>query len=548
MPNKTKGGLNRRDFLTTTAATAAALAPTAATAQSADARTWHHSADFVSIGAGVSGLAAAVSALEHGASVIMVDENIDIGGHGMVSGGIVHLGGGHRVQRMHGIEDSAESVYQDWIRPDHPLARYNDRDIVRAFADENAPTFEWLLDNGVEFHTDAMLGPQMASSVPRQVRTRQWPNKDELYTTVESRRGSGLVRQLEKVARDNGAEILLRHRMTSIIRDEPPSSSTRGRVLGIEVEHEGQTLNIRALKGVLIATGGHTNNIEFRRIFDPRLTEEYAVAGDPYSRKSADGEIAAMALGASLWGTHAQTNEAERVLQKPEHIGCQYGYSSLRWPADSPIFDRIRASGLTDIDWANAILVTQDGVRFYDETVDSYDFLAACMAAKDGADKRNGGGPIWAIFDSAAVERQGWDPTPPNVDPDGYFYSAGTIAELARRIENEHQPYPMPAETLEATVARFNAFADAGVDEDFGKPEPLHRIETPPFYAAWATPLIHDSYTGLRTNANSQVVDLQGEVIEGLYAAGESQGGFNQHGLGRSLVFGRIAGRHAAGS
>jgi hypothetical protein len=545
MPKKRQGGLNRRDFLSKTAAAGVATAAVVpGTAQAQEDRTWHHTADFVSIGAGVSGLAAAVSALEHGASVIMVDENIDIGGHGMVSGGIVHLGGGHSVQQQNGVEDSNELVYQDWIRPDHPLARYNDRDIVRAFADENYSTFEWLLENGVQFDTGRMLGPQMASTVPRQVRSLQWPNKDELYTTVPSRAGSGIVRQLEKVARENGAEILLRHRMTSIIRETQRS----GRVLGIEVEHEGETLNIRGTKGVLIATGGHTNNIEFRRIFDARLTEEYAVAGDPYSRKSADGEIAAMALGASLWGTQAQSNEAERVLQKPEHIGCKYGYSSLRWPADSPIFDRIRASGLTDIDWSNAILVTQDGARFYDETVDSYDFLAACMAAKDGADKRNGGGPIWAIFDQAAVERQGWDPTPPNVDPDGFFYSADTIAELARRIENEHQPYPMSAEMLEATVARFNAFADAGVDEDFGKPDPLHKIETPPFYAAWATPLVHDSYTGLRTNANAEVVDLQGEVIEGLYAAGESQGGFNQHGLGRSLVFGRIAGRHAAGS
>jgi succinate dehydrogenase/fumarate reductase flavoprotein subunit len=462
----------------------------------------------------------------------------------MVSGGIVHLGGGHSVQRMHGVRDTNEMVYQDWIRPEHPLARYNDRDLVRAFADENQSTFEWLLENGVAFDTENILGPQMASRVPRQVRTLQWPNKDEIYTTVAGRAGSGLVRQLEKVARENGAEILLQHRMTSIIRE----NSTSGRVLGIEVEHEGHTANIRATKGVLVATGGHCNNIDFRRMFDARLTEEYAVAGDPYSRKSADGEIAAMALGASLWGTGAQTNEAERVLQKPEHIGCQYGYSSLRWPADSPIFEKIRASGLTGVDWANAIMVTQDGVRFYDETVDSYDFLAACMAAKDGADKRNGGGPIWAIFDSAAIERQGWDPTPPTVDPDGYFYSADTIAELAGRIENEHQPYPMPADKLEETVARYNGFADAGWDEDFGKPMPLHKIETPPFYAAWSTPLIHDSYTGLRTNTNSQVVDLQGDVIEGLYASGECQGGFNQHGLGRSLVFGRIAGRHAAGS
>ena len=152
MSKNKNDGLSRRDFLTTTAAgaTAAALVPGTAHAQEAD-RDWHHTADFVSIGAGVSGLAAAVSALEHGASVLMVDENIDIGGHGMVSGGIVHLGGGHSVQQMHGIEDTNEMVYQDLIRPDHPLARYNDRDLVRAFADENYSTFEWLLENGVAF-------------------------------------------------------------------------------------------------------------------------------------------------------------------------------------------------------------------------------------------------------------------------------------------------------------------------------------------------------------------------------------------------------------
>lgn len=543
MSKKRTDALSRRDFLTKTAAvgvTAATLAPAEASAQTE--RRWDHTADFVSIGAGVSGLAAAVSALEHGASVILVDENFDIGGHGMVSGGIVHLGGGHSVQRMHGIEDSADKVYEDWIRPDHPLARYNDRDIVRAFADENASTFEWLIANGVQFHEEEMVGPQMASTVPRQVRTRQWPVKSEIYSSRPSRRGSGLVRALEKKARENGAEILLRHHMTSIIRENP----TSGRVLGITVEHEGRTLNIRALKGVLVATGGHTNNIELRRVFDPRLTEEYRVAGDPYSRASGEGEIAAIALGASLWGTAAQTNEAERVLQKAVHIGCKYGYSSLHWPADSPIFDKIGAEGLTDVDWANAILVTQEGQRFYDETANDYDFLAAAMAWHGDPGKRNGGGPIWAIFDHDAVERQDWNPSPPYVDPNGYFFRADTIGELARRIENEFQPKPMSPAALEATVARYNTFADAGADADFGKFAPLHKIQTPPFYAAWSTPLIHDSYTGLRTNASAQVMDLQGEVIPGLYCAGESQGGFNQHGLGRSVLFGRLAGRHAA--
>jgi len=543
MQKNKKKDLSRRDFLAQSAAVgvgAVALTPGQASAQ--EDREWHRTADFVSIGAGVSGLAAAVSALEHGASVILVDENIDIGGHGMISGGVVHLGGGHSVQRMHGIEDSAELVYEDWIRPEHPLARYNDRDLVRVFADENASTFEWRIEAGVGFLDNEVGGPEQATTVPRQVRTRQWPNKDEIYTSVSTRRGSGLVRGLEKNARENGAEILLRHRMTSIIRETP----TSGRVLGIAVEAEGRTLNIRATKGVLIATGGHSNNVNLRRVFDPRLTEEYAVSGDPYSRKSGDGEIAAMALGASLWGTSAQTNEAERCLRKTAHIGCKYGEAALHWPADSPIFDKVGASGLTGVDWANAIMVTQDGVRFYDETANDYDFIAAAMESRGEPDKRNGGGPIWAIFDSDAVDRQGWDPTPPHVDINGYFFSADTIAELARRIENPHQRKPMPAVALKETVSRYNGFSDAGADADFGKPAPLNRIQTPPFYAAWSTPMIHDSYTGLRTNPSAQVMDLKGELIEGLYCAGECQGGFNQHGLGRSLVFGRIAGRHAA--
>ncbi len=542
MGRKSNDPLSRRAFLATGAAagaTAAALAPGQASAQAP--RRWDSSADFVSIGAGVAGLSSAVSALEHGASVILVDENMDIGGHGMVGGGHVHLGGGHSWQRRHGIQDSADKVFADWTRPDHPTARYNDREIVRAFADENAPTFEWLVANGVDFE-DEMMHLRSASTVPRQVPARQWPNKKEIYTSEPDRGGSGLVRALERKARAGGAQILLRHRMTGIYREGPLG----GRVIGIKVEHQGRVLNIRARKGVLVATGGHSSNVTFRRMFDPRLTEEYAVAGEPYSRQSADGEIAAMAIGASLWGTAAQTNEAERVLQKAVHIGARYGYRSLHWPADSPIFDRVGGSGLTGVNWANAMLVTQHGNRFYDETKSDYDFFAAALAWRGEPDKLNGGGPIWAIFDHDAVLRQKWDPTPPNVDLKGYFFSANTIGELAARINNPFQPRPMPAAALEATVARYNQLAASGVDTDFRKPAPFHRIQAPPFFAAWSTPLIHDTYAGLRTNASAQVMDLRGQIIPGLYCAGESQGGLNQHGVGRSIVFGRIAGRHAA--
>jgi succinate dehydrogenase/fumarate reductase flavoprotein subunit len=104
----------------------------------------------------------------------------------------------------------------------------------------------------------------------------------------------------------------------------------------------------------------------------------------------------------------------------------------------------------------------------------------------------------------------------------------------------------MPARVLQETVTRYNSFVDTGADTDFNKPSPRYKIQTPPFYAAWSTPIIHDSLTGLRTNAKAQVMDVNGQVIPGLYCAGESQGGFAQHGLGRATVFGRIAGREAA--
>jgi succinate dehydrogenase/fumarate reductase flavoprotein subunit len=81
---------------------------------------------------------------------------------------------------------------------------------------------------------------------------------------------------------------------------------------------------------------------------------------------------------------------------------------------------------------------------------------------------------------------------------------------------------------------------------DFGKPTPRSKIQTPPFYAAWATPLVYDTRAGLRINAQGQVMDLQGQVIPGLYCGGESAGGFNQHGLGRCTTQGYIAGQYAA--
>jgi succinate dehydrogenase/fumarate reductase flavoprotein subunit len=502
---------------------------------------WNLSADVVVIGAGAAGLPAAIAACDHGASVIVVEENFDIGGHAMLSGGRVQLGGGHALQRRFGIADSADQVFQDWVRHDRGDSRYSDRDLVRAFADENVATFDFLVENGVQFIENPIHAPD-AATVPRIFVTKEWHIHAEVIAPHRRRNGSGLVRTLAASARRKGAQILLRHEMTGIVREHPRD----GRVLGIVATNGDKALNIEARKGVIIASGGHTGNVNFRRMFDPRLTEEYQQCGLPYSFQGADGELAAMDIGASLWGTALQTAGFGPAITRTRHIGCRWGYTSLVFEPDSPIFHLAKATGLTVSDWQNMIFVNQTGRRFWNEVDLSNEFFAAAMAYNGGGAKLNGGGPIWAIFDADAVTREQWSPKPPHVDPDGYFFSADTIAELAGRIDNPYQGQPMSGIALQETVERYNRFVVAGADPDFGKPAPMHKIEKPPFYAAWATPILHDSLTGLRTNTHAEVIDIRGDVIPGLYCAGESQGGFAQHGLARCIVFGRIAGRHAA--
>jgi hypothetical protein len=281
-----------------------------------------------------------------------------------------------------------------------------------------------------------------------------------------------------------------------------------------------------------------------------------------------------MAIGASLWGLVNQTLENGDNIRTQRVLATKWNY--MTWELEFPLFPLVRATGLAVKDWQNLILVNQVGKRFYDETkgdyphgnvykeVDpytpndyrnnenihyhpsNYNFFNAAVAMNEYSEPPDySAGPIWAIFDSEAVKRNKWNVTPPYVDPDGYFYSANTLAELAAKIKNEFQAKSMKGETLQATVERYNSFVDAGKDADFGKPTPKYKIQTAPFYAAWSTPNVHDTRSGLRINAKCQVMDMNGQGIPGLYCAGESAGGFNQHGLGRCTTQGFIAGKNA---
>lgn len=588
---KKENKLSRRQFLKKTAYAGTAVAVGSlitkgpASAARGSSIKWDREADVVVIGAGAMGLPAAIVAREADARVIVVEANFDIGGHAITSGGNVPLGGGTSAQKKAGIKDSPDLVFQDltdWsiVQPNgFPDYRYNDRDIIRAFADNSAATFEWLAAHGVVFidrPPDNWGGISVGNSVPREMHAAamNWPmvqtgKPADPTVQATTSTGNGLMRPLEAAAKRAGVQILLNHRMRSIYRETPNS----GRVLGIAVDNKGAKLNIRARKAVIIATGGSTGNVNFRRMFDPRLTEEYCgLAGMPWSDQDASGEIAAMAIGGSLWGLYNQVGEFGWPVTKPGTVGCQYNYANLQWFPGSPVFKLARATGLPVVNWQDLILVNMIGKRFYDETAgqftansaaqvepyvhDSYlnaknikydprNFISAALA--DIGDGRNGGGPIWAIFDADAVTRESWNPRSPNVDiNEGFFFTADTIPDLAYKIIMKYQRVPMPPRNLEETVARYNSFVDSGKDEDFGKPAPKYKIMRPPFYAAWATPVVHDTRAGLRINAKCQVQDMSGRVIPGLYCGGESAGGFSQHGLARATCQGCIAGRNAA--
>jgi hypothetical protein len=543
--NRVSAAIDRRSFLASGAAGAvASSALPAQSAAAAPARDWDSEVDVVVIGAGAGGLVAAIAAREKGASVLIVEKNFDVGGRALMSNGGLYIGGGNRMQKAIGVQDSPDLVFADWSRPDKPMGRFSDRALVRSYADNNLELFDWLEKNGVRWDSYRRKSDRLDRHRTR-LDVVRWPNEP-----TNPHRGAGFVRPLERTARRLGIKILLQHQMTKIHRENQLSGPVTG-ITAVAVDDwfrpKSQTVSFGARKGVIIATGGSAGNPAFRTMFDVRLTDEYQAETSEWTERTADGEIAAMAIGAALGATACQTTQDDTLIVKGRMGKKSNGTLTDLYPT-SPHFFRARALGLKVKDYQNVILLKENGLRFYDETAqpNDYEYFAAALAWTGDPKKMNGGGPIWAIFDADAVAREKWQVKPPYVDLSGYFFSADTIEELAEKIVNPYQWRPMPSDTLRQTVERYNSFVDAGKDADFNKPGPMYKVAIPPFYAAWHTPALHDSFTGVRINTSAQVIDLHGDVIPGLYACGDSAGGFGQHGICRAATFGRIAGYHAA--
>ena len=674
---ETEKGLNRRDFVKTGVAaglgSGALLGSDAVQARGSETgaqpTAWDYDVDIVIAGGGCAGLTAAIRAKDLGASVLVVDQNFDLGGRMLHSAGRMSLGGGDPVQLrdMKGerdreglvtvdpaedpeeLDDSIDLLFTDitdWSVVDpkgQSPYRYNERELARAWAENCPATRQFLIDNYVRFSrvrgthgggglsrarlatcflmlgdkTDIKAGTITAEDAGVADRERssafapvQMNNASRSVGPNAVANGAALSRSLEFSAREKGVEFMLHRRFDEIVREEPFS----GRVLGItahysprqhpetgellqslwqngNVDERRETVTVRARQAVILASGGHAGNPEVRSMFYPALREPaFPTSGQTLLGPGGqDGSalIAGLRVGANLAGMQ-QNLSYFTTFHISTRLGTRDAYTGMM--PGHPTFDFRGSSGFNvgNAGFEELIAVNQVGKRFFNEVrlprrpgpsaypgdggapgrglahtpldwrncrkewvreMYNYDHgLDAALAMNEGSEAPDYySGPLWAIFDQAAVERNGWELRYPFVSDNGYFFRADTIENLAEQMYAGHEFQRMPLRYLAETVATWNGYVEAGADPEFEREAeaPMSPVMTPPFYGLSIMVIWHDSYGGLRVNGRQQVVDMQGQVIPGLYAGGEAVGGFNKHGLGKGHVHGYIAGTHA---
>lgn len=456
--------------------------------------------DVIVIGAGIAGLAAALSAKENGAqNVVILEAGSEIGGSSRLAGGII-MGADFRYQRDAGVEDSGEAFYRDYMNTNqwnvNPAA-------VKAFCHESGPAIDWLIDHGVQFNPTLIFGGE--ENTPRCV--------------AAVGQGQQIVDNLARAVRAAGVDIVLGSRVERLLVED-------GRTTGVVVGGE----EIRA-GAVVIASGGYGNNRELLARHNPSWTS----TGD--------------------WGWYIGTDTVHGdAFAMAEQIGARIDGHDRGLRLLHPDFVRTFDSRIPG--WM--VFVNAQGRRFVDES-SAYGVLERAAHDNGGtawvifdnqaldpeAAKNTKSHKLAVMPEREDLRSPNWHPTmiAEQVEA-GRIHSANSIEELADKAG-------LPADQLGVTIARYNARdADAmGKAEDFVRP-----VTEGPFYAAEAR-LATLCWTGVgpAINERGQILDSLGEPLPGVYACGEATGGVmgdvyvgSGNSIGNCATFGRIAGRHAA--
>lgn len=449
--------------------------------------------DVIVVGGGLAGCAAALAAAEAGATVLQLEKLAATGGSTVLSAGLSAFAGTAE-QKAQGIDDSVELLRRDILETGLQIS---DPALVEVYCREQLPTYHWLKAHGVSYGTVHAASGQ---SVPRSHPTN-------------TRRMLDLL--LSRTA-ELGVQLVTGVTVERLERDD----SGGGRVTGIRVSVGGHPARIHC-GAVVLATGGFSQNPELLTRFAPQM-ERAVRGGGPGS--TGDGLLMAWQLGAG-------------VIDTP-HIKGTYGIYPHAVDAE-------KGSGVLAV-YKGAIAINANGARFVDESL-PYKVLG-------DASLRQAGGWTYQVFD-AAIMAQSDDEVPiydlAGRERAGLLVKADTLAELAQRLG-------LPVSEFQNTVERYNAACRGDHDDDFGRghlsggvgvPQP---IEQAPFFAHASTAVVLATYCGLTVTAEMEVLDVFGEPISGLFAAGELIGGFHGGGymtgtsIGKAGIFGRVAGTAAA--
>ena len=452
---------------------------------------WNRETDVIVVGGGLAGYCAALEAAAANASVHLFEKQPEVGGSSVLSGGFFAFAGTD-MQKAAGVDDTNERLYADLRKAG---GEQNDEALLRVYVDQQLATYEWLGKIGIAFKP---LQLSSAQSVPR-------------THPVDPH---ALIDRLRELANHTGhLETLLNCPVTRLVQDVPG-----GRVTGARVRINGKDESVRARRGVVLAAGGFSRNEEMLKQFVPHQAQgvRYGGAGNV-----GDGIRMAWALGAGV---------RDMVFVKGTfgfhpNARTQAGRDWTKLPV-----------------YRGGIAVNQHGKRYVDESK-SYKLLGDAVLQQPG-------GIAYQIFDQGIMDNAA-DGVPPfdfrSAQKRGLVFQADTLEELAAKIG-------VDAAQLAATVTRYNEFVATGVDADFGRDGlsthygKLVKIERAPFFAYPSTSGIIATYCGLTVDAETRVLNVFGEPIAGLFAAGELMGGF--HGvsymtgssLGKCVIFGRIAG------
>jgi succinate dehydrogenase/fumarate reductase flavoprotein subunit len=468
---------------------------------------WADEADVVIVGLGCAGVCAAIEAREAGAEVVVLERASGGGGVTAMAAGHVYLGGGTRVQKAVGVEDSVEDMFTYLVMntPEPDEAK------IRLYCEESVRHFDWLVAHGVPFNDTMYQGKHVLQMTDECL---IWSGNEEVHPFRDEARpaprghkvaqeghlgGAKMMDCLIQRAEALGVRIVCDAHVTQLLRED-------GRIVGVRYRSFGEDRGgVRARKGVILAAGQFTENEELLQEFFPELLHEgYTRQFTPYD----DG--AGHQLGRSVGGVlkHMDGGLVTAAFYPPEsHI--------------------------------KGILVNALGRRYVAE--DSYHSRSSLFTTRQPGRKG------WLILDDETYASD-----PPH-------YGAYPLVDAFETIEEMERALGMPEGSLQETVKSYNEHAARGEDPEFHKAKKwLTPLCHPPFAALDASvgAATYMAFTlgGLDVTIDGEVVADGGGVVPGLYAVGGCASNIAQDGtgyssgtcIGESTFFGRRAGRHAA--